>query len=271
MLSPVKQMVRAVIGDRRLGLLEWYLRRGIGSSFGGPLNGSAFRREVFEEVVRLCEIGAVVETGTFRGNTSEYFASLSLPVFTVEVSPRYFTFAQHRLRRCPNVEVFHGDSRSVLNLLAARPGLPDRPTFFYLDAHWYDDLPLREEVALVFDRWERAVIMVDDFEVPGDAGYQFDDYGNGRKLSLDYLLRGDVANYSVFFPALPSAEESPPRRGWVVLARDGLTVDRLRTMARLREFRSAHGQGNRPRSGTAAVAPPPHLALSNREMPRVTR
>jgi hypothetical protein len=264
-------MVRTVIGERRLGVLEWYVRRGIGSSFGGPLNGSVYRREVFEEVVRLCQIGAVVETGTFRGNTSEYFASFGLPVFTVEVSPRYFAFAQRRLRRCSNVEVFHGDSRKVLNLLAGRPGLTENRTFFYLDAHWYDDLPLRDEVNLIFENWERAVIMIDDFEVSGDQGYQFDDYGNGRKLSLDYLFNGENVDYSAFFPALPSAGESPPRRGWVVLARDGLMIDRLRTMAKLCEFGCEPSQARRPGAGKDAVGQPPCLVVSNREMPRVAR
>ena len=55
--------------------------------------------------------------------------------------------------------------------------------------------------------------MVDDFQVPGDAGYQFDDYGEGKKLSLNYLNPVAHLGFTPFFPTLPSSEESGVNAG----------------------------------------------------------
>ena len=62
-----------------------------------------------------------------------------------------------------------------------------RSYFVYLDAHWAEELPLAEELCIVASAWTRCVVMVDDFQVPGDSGYAYDDYGPGLALTEDYL------------------------------------------------------------------------------------
>jgi len=57
-------------------------------------------------------------------------------------------------------------------------------TFFYLDAHWEESLPPREELDLIIREFKQFVVMIDDFEIPNDPGYGFDDYGPGKRLSL---------------------------------------------------------------------------------------
>ena len=47
------------------------------------------------------------------------------------------------------------------------------PTLFYLDAHWLEHLPLREEVELITANFPRAVIVIDDFEVRGRSRLRF--------------------------------------------------------------------------------------------------
>jgi hypothetical protein len=54
--------------------------------------------------------------------------------------------------------------------------------FFHLDAHWEGDLPLQEEIEIILGRFPNFLIMIDDFRVPGDSGYGFDDYGRGKML-----------------------------------------------------------------------------------------
>ena len=61
-----------------------------------------------------------------------------------------------------------------------------------------------------------------DFEVPGDEGYGFDDYGFRRSLSMSCF--GKVfreLELSVYFPVLPSMQETGARSGCVVLAKAG--------------------------------------------------
>ena len=52
--------------------------------------------------------------------------------------------------------------------------------FFYLDAHSEKNFPFFEEIDLICSYWYNSVVMVDDFQVPGDKGYIFDDYGSGN-------------------------------------------------------------------------------------------
>ena len=95
-----------------------------------------------------------------------------------------------------DVTVQLGDSRQFLLLHAERPTVNTDAVFVYLDAHWQEDLPLAEELRIVASVWTRCVVMVDDFQVPGDSGYAYDDYGPGLALTEDYLptsmLRGLV-------------------------------------------------------------------------------
>jgi hypothetical protein len=99
-----------------------------------------------------------------------------------------------------------------------------------LDAHWEDDLPLREEVEIITSSWERAVVIIDDFEVTGDAGYTFDDYGPGRRLCLDYLAG---TPWPIYFPTLDSAAETGGRRGCAVIVAPSL-VESVAALSSLR-------------------------------------
>jgi len=202
--------------------------------WGGPLNGQAHRQRMVREIVERLDPAWIVETGTFRGTSTEFFASLtSRPVFTVELDRQYYLFSKWSLRKHPHVEVRLGDSVSFLRELVGRA--PRSATvFFYLDAHWYDHLPLLEELRIVFGGVDDAVVMIDDFQVPGDAGYGFDDYGAAGRLTLDYLEPLKDLDFAIYGPSLPSSAETGARRGSVVLARGPATatLDRLSSLHR---------------------------------------
>ena len=108
-----------------------------------------------------------METGTFLGDTTELMAQTGLPVFTFELDPRNYGYSRARFWRTRNVKLFHGDSRTGLRRLfeGALHSLSGGTLVFYLDAHWNDDLPLAEELDIIFGRCPSAVVMIDDFEV----------------------------------------------------------------------------------------------------------
>ena len=198
--------------------LEYHFDSAAGNEFGGPFNGQEGRQEIFWELAGKFRFEAVVETGTFRGTTTAFMAeTIDTPIFTVELNPKMFHFAKLRLREYSNVNIACGDSRSFLRELIANPEVPKRNVFFYLDAHWNEDLPLHEEVSIIGKNWQNSVIMIDDFEVPTDAGYEYDDYGEGKRLCLEYLGADLKSDWSVFFPARKSSDETGFRRGCVVL------------------------------------------------------
>src|SRR6516164_631039 len=140
--------IRLLLGDRLLGAIDYALYPDRGAAWGGPFNGQRFRVALFWALIRQLEPAAIVETGTYLGTTTELMAETGLPVFTVEEHPRSYGFARARLRRLRNVTLLHDDSRTALRTLFDGPlrGFAGRTIFFYLDAHWNDDLPLADEL-----------------------------------------------------------------------------------------------------------------------------
>ncbi len=206
------------------------------------MNGSPSRLTTFDQLKQQCPFDAIVETGTYRGESTLFFATAGCPVYSSEVNPRYMGYAQARLWSRSNVSLFRGDSREFLRRLIQNSNVSKDRVFFYLDAHWHDDLPLREEIDLIFRNWTRPVVMVDDFQVPDDSGYLFDDYGEGKRLSLEYLDSVAHLGFTPFFPSLPSSEEIGLKRGWVVLAGDDFSIGQLRAVAQLRQWRYPKGE-----------------------------
>jgi hypothetical protein len=220
----VKNGARWLLGDYLLGRLDYYVRFGesIGS-WGGPFNGQRYRQELFTSLIKALQPFAIVETGTYRGTTTAYMAETTLSIFTVESNRRFFGFAEARLRNWNNITLMFGDSRKALAEIFSGPlkEFLDQTIFFYLDAHWHEDLPLLEEIKIILERNEVAVIMIDDFEVPHDAGYGFDNYGPNKALNALYI-EPVVTSYDlhVYYPSTPSVNETGQRRGCVVLVKD---------------------------------------------------
>jgi len=218
-----------------LGILDYYRFPDRKASWGGPFNGQQTRQQIFLDLLGAFKFAAIVETGTYRGTTTQFLVERSgLKVYTVESDPRNFGFAKARFCLNGRVRVSHDDSRNFLKKLSRT--LAHQALFFYLDAHWYDDLPLREEVAFIFDQWADAVIMIDDFKVPDDAGYGYDNYGEGKELSLEYLASLPDWPLAAFFPRKGAAEETGAKRGSVVLAVAEDVKATLRTIGSLRSF-----------------------------------
>jgi len=199
--------------QQAVGMLEYIKTPAIGVGWG-PFNGQSARQVLFVEIAVKTQPRAVVETGTARGSTTEFFSRTGLPVFTIELQPRYYGFARARFWRQRNVKSLRGDSREALRRLFAGPlhALCSCTIFFYLDAHGHmnGDLPLAEELDIVFNQCPPAVVMIDDFEVPTDPGYGYDDYGPGKALVAAYIRPAIAAHeLRAFYPSTPAAADYP--------------------------------------------------------------
>ncbi len=156
------------------------------------------------------------------------------PVYTIEAVPRSFYCARKRFKSEDGIHYELGDSRLFLEKLGRKHELGGS-LFFYLDAHWHEDLPLNEELQVIARSWPEPVIMIDDFEVPDDPGYAFDDYGPGKRLAVSYLSEEFLRDFCLFWPSLRGEEESGLRRGCVVICRRGATAQKLAKLPALRE------------------------------------
>ena len=272
-----KQTLRRLLPRQAIGLLQQivgmfdYLRHPELGAEWGPFNGQTARQALFVEIVTNTKPHALIETGTSLGATTDLMSQTGLPVFTVELYPPHYGFARARFWRKRNIKLLHDDSRTGLRRLFDGPlqGLVGHTLFFYLDAHGHvfgDDLPLAEELDIVFRRCPSAVVMIDDFAVPNDAGYGYDDYGPGRALVFDYIRSAlTMHQLQAFFPSTPSVADYPStpmaaaglvvpgrlRRGCVVLAKEARHAPVLASIPLLRpatEGRREEGSENLARS-----------------------
>ena len=221
------------------GRIEYHLFPERRQSWGGPFNGQIGRTCLVQHLLQKLKPSLIVETGTFRGTTSVYLAQTGLPVVSIEAHARNFGFAKQQLAHFDNIKLLLGDSRHHLRHgLSEWIGGPslDVNLFAYLDAHWYEELPLAEELEIIFEYVPTAIVMVDDFQVPGDQGYGYDDYGPGRALIASYVAPAlERFGLAAFYPTLPSSEESGARRGCVVLASREHLVGALEATSLLRQ------------------------------------
>lgn len=197
-------------------------------------NGQLQRKRIFLDLISAIKFEIIVETGTWIGNTTGYMAEIpKIHIYTCELNPRFFSIAKMRLKEFNNITFELGDSRQFLKNLSNN-NLTDKTTFFYLDAHWYGDLPLGEEIDIIASHWSNFVIMIDDFKVPNDDSYGYDDYGKNNRLSLELLAEQLNENHLIpFFPAFSAKEETGAKRGCVVIARMGSYTETLSKVSSL--------------------------------------
>lgn len=165
-------------------------------------------KQLMLEVLDSLPITSFVETGTWMGDSTQSIAIRhpSLPIYTSEVVEQTFNRAKTTLRRYENVHPLLGSSDETVGKLIAENKVGALP-FFYLDAHWQTYWPLRNELKHISNACLKAVIVIDDFEVPNRPEFGFDidggaDITEGAKCNLDYIRAslGTQNSYRLLFP-----------------------------------------------------------------------
>ena len=202
-------------------------------------NAQNHRQKIFCDLASALGFASVFETGTFMGNTTGFMRKrVDCPVITCEISATFQTVAKKRLEKIDGITFMLGDSRKFLMENLSRNSLlkSKSPLFFYLDAHWHDDLPLFEEIEIIGQFARESVIMIDDFAVPGDRDYSYDNYGPGKSLDIE-TFGSCFANqgFCVYFPSISGKEETGGKRGCVILVGGGSLcqqVDKFESITR---------------------------------------
>jgi hypothetical protein len=226
-----------LFGEEAGGMIDYYRHPETGLAWGGPFNGQDYRVQLFKAIVGCIRPTAIIETGAFLGTTTALMVETGLPVFALEGQKRNYGFARARLRKRHNLSLRLGDSRAALSSLidGALHSAENRTIFAYLDARWNEVLPIATELDIIFSRCPAAVVMIDDFQVPDDPGYGYDDDGKGQELTLTGISQVVVKHgLCAFYPLAKSFDETGARRGCAVLAKDGLQARTLASCSSLR-------------------------------------
>lgn len=199
------------------------------NSMENGFNGQKYRKLLFEKICKTFPIDYIIETGTYVGNTTGFLAQKNIPVITIEMNKRFLKLSQKRLKKFKNIDFQLGNSIKILKKLIDTD-IINQFTFFYLDAHWFGDLPLQEEIKTIVSYWDRFIIMIDDFKVPGDDGYLYDSYyGTDKTLDLDTFSKlFKKFKFHIFFPSTSSEKETGSKRGCVLLTKTKNIKDTLK-------------------------------------------
>lgn len=171
-------------------------------------NGAPELGPFFATLKRDYKIDAVVETGTFHGNSTVLFSLLFDEVHTIEVVQSTYDTTKELLSEFKNVTCYLGSSDIVLKELL--PELKDKKILFYLDAHWHSNWPLLAELeAISATHYDNCIIVIDDFKVPDRGDIPYDKYG-AHECSYEYIktkLNQVYSDYSIHYliPRLSAA------------------------------------------------------------------
>lgn len=122
-----------------------------------------------ESLKEALPLSVFVETGTFKGDTVASMTPFFDRLITVEFSEPLWKKGVARFKNESKVEVLLGNSPEVL--AGIRPILGDKPTLFWLDAHWciaentagnQSQCPLLDEIRAINRLDDTSVILIDD-------------------------------------------------------------------------------------------------------------
>ncbi|MET7335973.1 hypothetical protein [Nonomuraea sp. NPDC005650] len=151
------------------------------SDGGGPFGFDIHTALLVDDLLSDFSCDAIVETGCFLGDTTEYLARRypNMPVRTCDVVQQHADFTRHRVAELPNADVSWRDSP----LLVEEASRTYQRPLLFLDAHWAESWPLERELAAI----SCGVVMIHDFDV-GHQRFGFDTY-NGLVCGPQVLAR----------------------------------------------------------------------------------
>lgn len=179
-----------------------------------PMNGQRNRLRTTILLCDLFEPDYVIESGSFLGTTTQYLSILArVKTYSIEINQDFSRVAKTRLSEDISrnrVEIIDGDSATQLPIILEGIDSKDSCILAYLDAHWLEHIPLREELQSLLDWGGDFIAIIDDFYIPTDQGYGYDLYKNHR-VDVTHVPISD--QISIWIPSESSTEESGAKRG----------------------------------------------------------
>lgn len=155
----------------------------------------------------------------------------SYKIYSVEIDPESHNTIKSLFSSNRNIVFACESSEKYLrHLIDSKTIDATHNCFFYLDAHWGEYWPLRDEIKQIL-RLSRFVISIDDFKVPGHREFGYDSYG-GKDCCWAYvkdLFSGKKVN--VYYPRRSNRDN----RGWVLIFH-GYSRTQLRFLNKLPLF-----------------------------------
>ena len=179
-----------------------------------PFNGQIVRTLRMNQIITLFNPDLIIETGSYVGTTTELLARIApMIIYSIERSDEYFEITKIRLEKKglgQVVKLICGDSAVEIRKILDERQKDENRVVAYLDAHWENELPLREELLALMGSNTEFVAVIDDFKVQEDLGYGFDLF-EGEPINEQ--IKAELKNLEVWVPSTPAYTETGARRG----------------------------------------------------------
>lgn len=140
------------------------------------------------------------------------------PVYSCELNKFNYLLSRILTFGARNLSLGKESSPVFLKKLLRMGAAGDNP-FFYLDAHWYDYLPLKDELRVIDSFCSRACVVIDDFFVPGLPSFGFDQYQNVR-LDSTLVRKAMPGDLTIYYPNYDPSLETGDRRGYCIITKN---------------------------------------------------
>ncbi|MFR9166789.1 MAG: FkbM family methyltransferase [Dysgonomonas sp.] len=132
--------------------------------------------KLIQTIINNDKVDNFVETGSYKGETTEWAATRFKNVYSIEVKQEYAKEAKQKCQQFKNVEIIEGDSRAELPKLISKL---QGKTIFFLDSHSITevidnkyrniDCPLTEELSAVATYGDPIVFINDVYRFMGPS------------------------------------------------------------------------------------------------------
>lgn len=146
-------------------------------------NGDTFVENEFIKLRDEWNITNAVETGSYMFGTTLWLSDNFDKVYTFEIDNDLYNYGQDKISEKTNIKSYLSNSAEGLgNIINELDG----NTIFFLDAHWYDYCPLKDELEVISKLKHTPLIAIHDFKTPYEH-LGFDSY-KGEDFTIDFII-----------------------------------------------------------------------------------
>lgn len=152
---------------------------------GGYALKDTYVREKISEIIKVYGIDTIVETGVHQGGSTLVFSHMVPKVYAIDILQESIDYAKNyveKINKRDNVTFITGDSPIVLSQIM--PDLNVEKTLFFLDAHWWENWPINDEILTI--EKNKGIIVVHDIVVPDHPELGFDSY-NDQPFNYEFI------------------------------------------------------------------------------------
>ncbi len=161
-------------------------------------NSDTLIKGELDKLIKKFGVKTLVETGTYRGHTTQEFSKMVPTVFTIELNEKYYAEAVRGFAKFRNIISIRGSSHlEMKKIIEGFYGKFVQPALFYLDAHWYKYNPLLDELKVIANYGlKNCLIAIHDFKVPG-KNFGFDKFSDGTEYTFEFIKKSVENIYGI--------------------------------------------------------------------------